>query len=616
MASARPGMRRIVALSVVITLSTAMQVLASPVANAQQQQFVPISGSGSTWSSNALDQWRRNVKSLNGITINYAATGSTTGRNDFKNGTTDFGVSEIEYGLTDNGVTDTPPINRNFAYMPIVAGGTSFMYNLKIGNTQVTNLRLSGPTLAKIFTQQITNWADPAIKVDNPGLTLQARPIVPVVRSDGSGTTAQFTRWMAARYGAIWDAYCGRANCGFTSNYPVKTGIEAKSGSNGVSGEVASPNSVGAITYVEYSYARNSGFPVAKVLNDAGYYVEPKATSVAVALTQAVIRPDLTSDLSKVYSYTDPRTYPLSSYSYMIIPTDLRANFTADKGRTLSTFAYYFLCQGQQQADALGYSPLPVNLVKAGVAQVAHIPGTTNALSETNLTGCNNPTFDPANPNSNKLAQIAAQPAACDKAGPTQCDTGTAGAPAITPTKNTGVTTATTNGGSGAGGAGGGGPGTTTPAGAAAGAAVGAAAPGTVGGAVGTAGGGAATAGVAGAAGGVPGTAGVATAGTAGVAAAGAAGGAAAGVNAATGQPAGAGTAVDPDTGQVVDAASNGAGTGTALASNVSAIPVEVALRSDGQRVLLSFFAMVLLAALVVGPPLMSRILRHRRGRV
>ena len=77
--------------------------------------------------------------------------------------------------------------------MPIVAGGTSFMYNLKIGGKRVTNLRLSGETLAKIFTGGITTWNDPAIEADNPGSTLPARKIVPVVRSDGSGTTAQLT---------------------------------------------------------------------------------------------------------------------------------------------------------------------------------------------------------------------------------------------------------------------------------------------------------------------------------------------------------------------------------------------------------------------------------------
>ena len=91
---------------------------ASPPAHADT--YVPISGAGSTWSQNAIDQWRRNVNQY-GLRINYAGTGSSDGRNQFRNGTVDFGVSEIPYGLSDNGVVDSPP-TRSFAYMPIVAG--------------------------------------------------------------------------------------------------------------------------------------------------------------------------------------------------------------------------------------------------------------------------------------------------------------------------------------------------------------------------------------------------------------------------------------------------------------------------------------------------------------
>jgi ABC-type phosphate transport system substrate-binding protein len=137
---------------------------------------VPISGAGSTWSFNALDQWRRNVDNLYGISVAFSPSGSSDGRNQFKNGTVDFAVSEIEHGLSDGGVVDHPPAGRGYAYMPIVAGGTSFMYNLKIGNNRVTNLWLSGDVIARIVARQITNRSDPAITADNPGLALPARP--------------------------------------------------------------------------------------------------------------------------------------------------------------------------------------------------------------------------------------------------------------------------------------------------------------------------------------------------------------------------------------------------------------------------------------------------------
>ena len=155
----------------------------------------------------------------------------------------------------------------------------------------------------------------------------------------------------------------------------------------------------GSITYVEYSYALESGFPVAKVLNAADYYVEPTADSVAVALLQAQINNDpgsadyLTQILDGVYNNGDPRTYPLSSYSYMIVPTEVGGVFTEPKGNTLGTFASYMLCEGQQQAEDLGYSPLPMNLVLAGFDQIKRIPGAGSASVDPNA--CNNPTFKP-----------------------------------------------------------------------------------------------------------------------------------------------------------------------------------------------------------------------------
>ena len=395
--------------------------------------YFPISGTGSTWSQNALDQWRRNVAANYGMTVNYSGSGSSAGRKDFIAGNVDFAVSEIPFQAKpeDNSPAEVP--TQGYAYMPIVAGGTAFMYNLKIGGKRVTNLRLGGETITKIFTNTITNWNDPQIQADNPGLAMPDKPIVPVVRSDGSGSTAQFTLWMSKQYSALWSAFSGRS--GLTSQYPVKGSAKAQSGSLGVAGYVSQAYGEGAITYVEYSYALKSGFPVAKVLNAAGYYIEPTAPSVAVALLQAAINPtDLTQILDGVYNNADKRTYPLSSYSYMIVPTNIPATgsiFTLAKGNTLSTFASYMLCEGQQQAAALGYSPLPLNLVKAGFTQIARIPGSTATSGD--LSKCNNPTFDAANPASNKLATTAPQPAACDQKGPNQCTSGTAGA-ANTPT--------------------------------------------------------------------------------------------------------------------------------------------------------------------------------------
>lgn len=441
---------------VVLALAAVLAVLGVvvPASAALADGYVPITGTGSTWSQNALDQWRRNVASNYGMTVNYSGVGSSQGRRDFISGSVDFAISEIPFQTSpEDGSPPERPAN-GYAYMPIVAGGTSFMYNLKIGGKQVTNLRLSGDTITKIFTGAITSWDDPAIKADNPSLAMPARPIVPVIRSDGSGTTAQFTLWMSKQFSSLWQTFCakvGRAStCGFTSQYPIFGGAKAQRGSDGVSGYVAQNYGEGAITYVEYSYAKKSGFPVVKVLNAAGYYIEPTAQAVAVGLLAAKINTDpgspdyLTQILDGVYNNADPRTYPLSSYSYLIVPTQVAGIFTEVKGRTLGTFASYMICEGQQQADSLGYSPLPMNLVQAAADQIKRIPGADPAGMD--LATCNNPTFKPGdNPASNQLAASAPQPAACDKKGGTsQCTTGTGGA--LAPT----AVTAGSGGGGGA----------------------------------------------------------------------------------------------------------------------------------------------------------------------
>jgi hypothetical protein len=168
------------------------------------------------------------------------------------------------------------------------------------------------------------------------------------------------------------------------------------------------------------------------VLNRAGYYSEPTASNVAVALLAAKINQDsaspdyLTQDLSSVYVNADSRAYPLSSYSYIILPTAKEFGFTEDKGLTLADFGAYFLCEGQQQAETLGYSPLPVNLVLAGQAQIEKIPGGDPAIK--GIAQCHNPTLDPSDPNGNALAKKAPLPPDCDKKGAVQCTAGTGGA--------------------------------------------------------------------------------------------------------------------------------------------------------------------------------------------
>lgn len=391
---------------------------------AHADSYVTITGSGSSWSQVAIDAWRVDVHS-SGLQVNYNGSGSTAGRLDYIKGLNDFGVSEIPFQDHPQDGSSPEVSPRPFAYLPIVAGGTSFMYHVTVAGKRITDLRLSGETVTKIFTGVITSWGDPQITTDY-GRKLPDEPIVPVIRSDGSGTSAQFSLYMSKRYPALWNAFCVKyahatAPCGLYSFYPggFSPYVKSQNGSNGVADYVASSYAEGAITYVEYAYALNLGYPVAKLLNQAGYYTGPTASNVAVALTQARINADLTQDLDSVYANSDPRTYPLSSYSYMIVPTDGTSPFNATKGKTLSTFINYFLCQGQQKAPALGYSPLPLNLVQAGFSQVVRIPG---SVAPPAISACNNPNFSGPD-GASALVKAAPYPSPCDKAGadPTAC---------------------------------------------------------------------------------------------------------------------------------------------------------------------------------------------------
>jgi phosphate transport system substrate-binding protein len=519
-----------------------------------------ISGTGSSWSANAVNQWIADVQS-NGLQVVFTPSGSAQGRRDFANRQNDFGVSDIGFQGTDpeTGADDTSD-GRAYAYLPLVAGGTSFPYQIKVAGQLVKNLRLSGLTLAKIFTDKITNWDDPEITKDNNGRKLPSLPIIPVVHSEGSGSSAQFTRYLATEFPSYWTPFNG-GKSNFTEYFPAAKGQVPQNGSDGVMNFVSSAAANGAIGYDEYSYALGKGYPVAKVENKAGYFTLPTQYNVAVALTKAEINYNkgsidyLLENLDKVYVDPDKRTYPLSSYSYEILPTASNdKTMTTAKRQTLADFDYYSICAGQKEMGPIGYSPLPINLVEAGFQQIAKLHKADKGvnLTKENVTNCDNPTFVAGHPKDNHLAQIAPEPLACDKVGAGPCaQPGAPGAPAGAGNGQGGAGTTGSGGGKSSTGSGHG-SGSNTPT--------------TATGAGGS------------------GTGTAATGGSAG------------------------GTAVDPATGQTVSTSTDGAST-TALIGQPAEIP------ASQNTDVLGPLAVVLLLAVLVVPPLISRRLQTRRGR-
>jgi ABC-type phosphate transport system substrate-binding protein len=415
--------------------------------------YAAINGAGSSWSALLLDQWSQYMASADQLTVNFSPNGSAEGRQLYREGVLDFAASDPPFRngtdkLDPNGRESELPVPYGYSYVPDTAGGTAFMYHLDVGGHQIRNMRLSPLTLMKIFTGQITNWDSPEIEHDY-GAKLPSIPIIPVVRSDGSGATFFFTRWMAHEFPAQWNHFCAlvthgrvRTNCGQTEFYPTSgwgKNVKSENGSTNMATFITSPYANGAIGYDEYAYALFSKYPVVQVLNPAGYYVLPTASNVAVALTKAKINEDANSpnflqqNLDSVYTFKDPRSYPLSSYSYLIVPRNKGKpppQFSDAKGKSLSTFIDYFLCAGQKDTAPLGYSPLPLNLVKGGLRQVLHIPGHGPTPNFRTMAGCNNPTFTNG---VLTLLKDAPYPSKCQKVGaPLNCGSG-GGGPTASP---------------------------------------------------------------------------------------------------------------------------------------------------------------------------------------
>ena len=428
-----------IALASLVTLITSLPASA-------ESGHEQIQGSGSSWAALAVQQWVSDESSS--MQVVYTPSGSAQGRIDFANGQNDFAVSDIGYQGQNKqtGVDDTS--KRPYVYLPIVGGATSFPYNIVVRGKRVENLRLSGLTLAKIFTDQITNWDDPAITADNNGHALPSIPIIPVIHSEGAGTTFQFTDYLNTEYPQLWHTF---SSYSFPVEFwPTGQGSQvAENGSDGVMGFVASAAGQGSIGYDEYAYAIGASFPVVALENSDGYYTMPDAYDAAVSLTQAHVNYDqnpadcpklgfpttpcyLLEHLNDVYTYKDPRTYPLSSYSYEIMPTAPTCNgpvtkcdptMNTAKRQTLTDFDDFSLCAGQSQMAPIGYSPLPINLVEASFQQVKLLHNADHGVvvSELNPAHCDNPTFIAGHPDENYLAKIAPYPPACAKAGQGPC---------------------------------------------------------------------------------------------------------------------------------------------------------------------------------------------------
>lgn len=323
-----------------------------------------VTGQGSSAQAGALNTWIRDYQvSCPDATISYASVGSGAGVRAFLAGDGDFAGTDSPLAGADRRGADAR-CRGAALHLPLVAGPIALAYNV----AGVDALRLAPDTIAGLFSGRVRSWDDPVVRRDNPGVTLPATPVRPVHRADNSGTTGNFTRFLAATAAGSWPHGAGStwpAPGSPAPGSPASRGIAAK-GSNRVVAAIERTD--GAIGYVEGSYAVFHELPVAQVRNAAGEFTA--LTEAAAARTLAGARLTGTGgDLQLAIDHAAPVAggYPLVMVSYEVVCR------TGTAAPAKSFLAYASSPAGQQAASRLGSVPLPEGLRAQVAAAVGRL---------------------------------------------------------------------------------------------------------------------------------------------------------------------------------------------------------------------------------------------------
>jgi phosphate transport system substrate-binding protein len=312
-----------------------------------------INAAGSTFQLNFQQAAIAAFKSVDpNVTVNYAGVGSGTGRADLYKSTVLFAGSDSPIPSKE---ASEVPAGATVLYFPVQVGPIAIAYNL----SGVKGLKLDAAVLAQIFQGQITSWNNSAIAALNPGVSLPSTSITLAVRSDSSGTTANFSQYLVDAAGSAW-------KLGTSSIVKWPSTARAGSGGSGVASIVKS--TPGAIGYVDFSTATASGLSAATIKNSAGDWVAPSPTSAAAAASQVTPSSNLTFlavDQAGAGSY--PITYQSWDLVYAKQPN-------ANDAALLKAYLGYLLSStGQALLNSLNLSPLPASIDSAAVAQLSQI---------------------------------------------------------------------------------------------------------------------------------------------------------------------------------------------------------------------------------------------------
>lgn len=294
-----------------------------------------LSGAGATFPYPLYTKWFDAYNRAAGVQINYQAIGSGGGIAQLKNKTVDFGASDAPLSNAD--LTTMP---GRVVQIPTVAGAVAVVVN---GAPQ--GIKLSGTVLADIFAGKIRRWNDSQITALNPGLNLPAKAITVAHRSDGSGTTAIFTNFLASASGS-WKSSIG---AGKSVDWPV--GLGGK-GNDGVAALVK--QTPGSIGYVELAYAIQNRMKYAAIRNKSGRFVLPSVAG-AVAAAQGASKATAKDPRAPIVNQGGA-AYPISGYTFILF---YKNSTSTPKGKALVKFLNWAMGPGQKMAPALYYAPLP-----------------------------------------------------------------------------------------------------------------------------------------------------------------------------------------------------------------------------------------------------------------
>ena len=309
-----------------------------------------ISGAGSTFQTNFQQGAIGTFKSVSpSITVNYNPVGSSTGRSD-------LAANTVLYAGSDSPIPskDASQFKKTVLYFPVQIGPIAIAYNV----SGVTDLKLDATVLAGIFSGKITTWNDPAIKALNPSASLPSSSINLEVRSDSSGTTANFSQYLVDAAGTAW-------TLGTSSIVSFPKSAHANDGGSAVAAAVkATSDSIG---YVDFSTATATGLVSASIKNSAGDYVAPSSASAAAAATHVTPKSDLT-----FLTVDEPgaTSYPITYQSWDLVYAQQP---NANDAALLQAYLGYLLGPAQSQLTGLNLAPLPASIDAAAKAQLSKI---------------------------------------------------------------------------------------------------------------------------------------------------------------------------------------------------------------------------------------------------